>query len=427
MNRVVITGMGWITPMGHTIEEVWKRLLAGESGIAKTTIFDASTFPTSISAEVKDFDLANHIGDLETHRGTGRNTQFALAACAQAWKSAKLDAEKLDLDRVGIYLGSGEGSLDFDAYTTAALTSWKQELNGLDTVKWAEIAFELMNVVREVEQEPNMPLSHLALLTRARGPAMNCLTACAASTQAIGEATEILRRGDADVMIGGGAHSMIHPFGVTGFNRLTALSTANDSPSCASRPFDNARGGFVLGEGAGMVILETLDHALARKADILAEVVGYGSTADAFRITDQHPDGLGAVIAMQEALADAKLTPKDIHYINAHGTGTRENDGNETGAIKKVFGDHARNVPVSSIKSMMGHLIAAAGAVEMITCVLAIRDQILPPTMNLENRDPECDLDYVPNKARPARVQVAMSNSFGFGGQNDTLIIKSYV
>jgi 3-oxoacyl-[acyl-carrier-protein] synthase II len=427
MNRVVITGMGWITPMGHTIEEVWKRLLAGESGIAKTTIFDASTFPTSISAEVKDFDLANHIGDLETHRGTGRNTQFALAACAQAWKSAKLDAEKLDLDRVGIYLGSGEGSLDFDAYTTAALTSWKQELNGLDTVKWAEIAFELMNVVREVEQEPNMPLSHLALLTRARGPAMNGLTACAASTQAIGEATEILRRGDADVMIGGGAHSMIHPFGVTGFNRLTALSTANDSPSCASRPFDNARGGFVLGEGAGMVILETLDHALARKADILAEVVGYGSTADAFRITDQHPDGLGAVIAMQEALADAKLTPKDIHYINAHGTGTRENDGNETGAIKKVFGDHARNVPVSSIKSMMGHLIAAAGAVEMITCVLAIRDQILPPTMNLENRDPECDLDYVPNKARPARVQVAMSNSFGFGGQNDTLIIKSYV
>jgi 3-oxoacyl-[acyl-carrier-protein] synthase II len=427
MNRIVITGMGWITPMGHSIEQVWPRLLAGESGIAKTSIFDAAEFPTSISAEVKNFELSKQIDNYEIHCGAGRNTQFALAACAQAWKSARLDKNKLDLDRVGIYLGSGEGSLDFDAYTTAALSSWKQELNGLDTVKWAEIARELMNVTREIEQEPNMPLSHLALLTGARGPAMNCLTACAASTQAIGEATEILRRGDADVMIGGGAHSMIHPFGVTGFNRLTALSIANENPRCASRPFDNARGGFVLGEGAGMVILETLEHALSRKAEILAEIVGYGSTADAFRITDQHPDGLGAIIAMQEALADAKLTPADIDYINAHGTGTRENDGNETGAIKKVFGELAHKVPVSSIKSMLGHLIAAAGAVEMITCVLAIRDQVLPPTMNLENPDPECDLDYVPNKARTAKVNVAMSNSFGFGGQNDTIIIKRYV
>lgn len=426
MNRVVITGMGWITPMGHSIEEVWKRLLAGESGIARTTIFDASTFPTSISAEVKGFDLADHIDNWQAHSGAGRNTQFALAACAQAWKSAGLDSARLDLDRVGIYLGSGEGSLDFDAYTTAALSSWKPEEGVCDTVKWAQIARQLMNVTREIEQEPNMPLSHLALLTGARGPALNCLTACAASTQAIGEAMEILRRGDADVMIGGGTHSMIHPFGVTGFNRLTALSTANDDPPRASRPFDNCRGGFVLGEGAGMVILETLQHAQARKANILAEIAGYGSTADAFRITDQHPDGLGAIVAMQEALADANLTPADIDYINAHGTGTRENDGNETGAIKKVFGEHARRVPISSIKSMMGHLIAAAGAVELITCVLAIRDQILPPTMNLENPDPECDLDYVPNKARPAKVNVAMSNSFGFGGQNDTIIVKRF-
>jgi 3-oxoacyl-[acyl-carrier-protein] synthase II len=283
-----------------------------------------------------------------------------------------------------------------------------------------------MNAVRELEQEPNMPLSHLALLTGARGPALNCLTACAASTQAIGEATEILRRGDADVMIGGGAHSMIHPLGVTGFIRLTALSTANENPPRASRPFDAQRGGFVLGEGAGVVILETLEHAQKRGAKILAEIVGYGSTADAFRITDQHPDGEGAIGAMKEALADAKLSPKDIQYINAHGTGTRENDGNETGAIKAVFGDHARGCPVSSIKSMMGHLIAAAGAVELICCVLAIRDNVLPPTMNLENADPECDLDYVPNKARAARVDVAMSNSFGFGGQNDTLIVRRF-
>jgi 3-oxoacyl-[acyl-carrier-protein] synthase II len=272
-----------------------------------------------------------------------------------------------------------------------------------------------------------MALPHLAMLTGARGPAFNCLTACAASTQAIGEATEILRRGDADVMIGGGAHSMIHPFGVTGFNRLTALSTYNDNPRCASRPFDAARGGFVLGEGAGMVILETLEHALSRKAAILAEVVGYGSTADAFRITDQDPDGRGAIVAMQEALADAGLSAKDIHYINAHGTGTRENDGNETNAIRQVFGDIAKQVPVSSIKSMMGHLIAAAGAVELICCVLAIRDNVLPPTSNYENPDPECDLDYVPNKARPAKVDVALSNSFGFGGQNDTIIVKRFV
>jgi len=426
MSRVVITGIGWITPMGHSIEGVWKRLLAGESGISKTTIFDAGTFPTSISAEVKDFRLGDFIKDLSAHGGVGRNTQFALGACQQAWTSAGLDQAELDLDRVGIYLGSGEGSLDFDAYTTAALSAWKIEASAIDSVKWAEVAFEHMNVVRELEQEPNMPLSHLALLTGARGPALNCLTACAASTQAIGEATEILRRGDADVMIGGGAHSMIHPFGVTGFNRLTALSTANENPARASRPFDAHRGGFVLGEGAGMVILETLDHAQKRGAPILAEVVGYGSTADAFRITDQHPEGEGAITAMKEALADAGLSPKDIQYINAHGTGTRENDGNETGAIKAVFGDFARQCPVSSIKSMMGHLIAAAGAVELICCVLAIRDNVLPPTTNLEHHDPECDLDYVPGKARAAKVDAAMSNSFGFGGQNDTIIVRRF-
>jgi len=424
--------MGWVTPMGHCIDGVWKRLLAGESGIARTTLFDASTFPTTISAEVKNYNAAEFVADMTPHGGAGRNTLFALGACAQAWKAAKLDSAELDMDRVGIYLGSGEGSLDFEAYTTAALAGWAEGAVSLDTVKWAEVAFEKMNVIRELEQEPNMPLSHLALLTGARGPALNCLTACAASTQAIGEATEILRRGDADVMIAGGAHSMIHPFGVTGFNRLTALTTANDNPPRASRPFDAQRGGFVLGEGAGMVILETLEHAQKRGAPILAELAGYGSTADAFRITDQDPTGRGAIVAMREALADANLTPAAIDYINAHGTGTKENDGNETGAIKSVFGERAARCPdqaacpVSSIKSMMGHLIAAAGAVEMICCVLAIRDNMLPPTMNLHNRDPECDLDYVPNEARVARVDVAMSNSFGFGGQNDTVIVKRF-
>lgn len=426
MNRIVITGIGWITPMGNDIETVWKRLLAGESGIARTTLFEADTFPTHINAEVKNFNLADHVTDLSSCKGVARHTQFALAACADAWKAAKLEGATLDMDRVGIYLGAGEGDMNMAPFMAAAFGSYKPDIQKIDAVKWAEIARERMCPVREGENEPNMPLSHVAVLTGARGPALNCLTACAASTQAIGEAAEILRRGDADVMISGGAHSMIHPFGVTGFNRLTALSTMNDDPPRASRPFDMTRGGFVLGEGAGMVILETLDHAQKRGAPILAEVAGYGSTADAFRITDQHPDGTGAVIAMKEALADANLTPQDIDYINAHGTGTRENDGNETGAIKQVFGDHAKNVPVSSIKSMMGHLIAAAGSVELITCVLALRDQVLPPTMNLHTHDPECDLDYVPNAARKARVRTAMSNSFGFGGQNDTIIIKQF-
>jgi 3-oxoacyl-[acyl-carrier-protein] synthase II len=425
-HRVVITGMGWITPMGHDLESVWRRLLAGESGIAPTSLFEASTFPTRISAEVKDFELSKHVSDLSRHPGVGRNTAFALAACQQAWKMAGLDAAQLDLDRVGIYLGSGEGELDLNTLTHACLGAWSEGTSQLEFGRWAHLILEKMQALRELEQEPNMPLSHLALMTGARGPAMNCLTACAASTQAIGEATEILRRGDADVMIGGGAHSMIHPFGVTGFNRLTALSTANDNPPKASRPFDANRGGFVLGEGAGMVVLETLEHAQKRGAKILAEVVGYGSTADAFRITDQDPDGRGAVLAMTEALRDARLTPADIHYINAHGTGTKENDGNETSAIRQVFGERAKDVPVSSIKSMMGHLIAAAGAVEMITCVLAIRDHVLPPTMNLETPDPECDLDYVPNKARKAKVDVALSNSFGFGGQNDTIIVRRF-
>jgi 3-oxoacyl-[acyl-carrier-protein] synthase II len=427
MKRVVITGIGWVTPMGHDLESVWKRLLAGESGIAPTTLFEASTFPTTISAEVKNFQLSNDLPNADEHASAGRNTQFALAACAQAWGMAKLDPEKLDLDRVGMYLAGGEGELDFSAFTAAALSAWDETTNSVDTVKWAQMAAERMNGVRELEQEPNMPLSHLALLTGARGPALNCLTACAASTQAIGEATQILRRGDADVMIGGGTHSMIHPFGVTGFNRLTALSTANENPAHASRPFDNKRGGFVLGEGAGIVILETLDHAKARGATILAEVAGYGSTADAFRITDQHPEGEGAIGAMQAALADAKLSPAEIQYVNAHGTGTRENDGNESSAIKHVFGPNGQACPVSSIKSMMGHLIAAAGAVELITCVLAIRDNMLPPTMNLDTPDPECDLDYVPNKARPARVDAVLSNSFGFGGQNDSIIVKRYI
>lgn len=427
--RVVITGIGWVTPLGHTIEQVWTRLLNGESGVGPTRGFDASTFPTTFSAQVRpDYDYRQFVQHGSVHEGIGSNTAFALGAAAGAWRSSGLDTfADLDRRRLGIYLGSGEGSIDFENYVAANLAGWDPEKRGVDGVRWATAALERMDPLREIEQEPNMPLTHLALEYEARGPAYNCLTACAASTQAIGEATEILRRGDADVMITGGAHTMIHPLGVTGFNRLTALSTRNEEPQAASRPFSVDRNGFVLGEGAGMLIIETLDHAEARQADVLAEIVGYGSSADAFRITDMHADGRGPGESMRRALHDAALEPGDIDYISAHGTGTHENDSIETKAIRTVFGDAAEGVPISSIKSMMGHLIAAAGAVEAITCVLALRDHKLPPTINLHDPDPQCDLDYVPNVSRDAKVDVALSNSFGFGGQNDTLILRKPV
>jgi 3-oxoacyl-[acyl-carrier-protein] synthase II len=271
-----------------------------------------------------------------------------------------------------------------------------------------------------------MPAGHLASMFDAQGPNFNCLTACAASSQAIGEAAEIIRRGDADVMLSGGTHSMIHPFGVTGFNLLTALSTRNDEPTRASRPFDRERDGFVLGEGASMVILEDLDRAKARGATIHGEMVGYGSTADAFRITDTHPEGRGAIRCVQMALADAQMNPDQVDYVNAHGTSTTVNDKVETLAIKQVFGPRAYKLPMSSTKSMMGHLIAAAGATELIICLMAIRDGVLPPTINYDNPDPLCDLDYVPNTAREARCDVALSNSFGFGGQNIALLVARY-
>jgi len=273
--RVVITGIGWVTPLGHDVETVWARLLAAESALRPTEHFDATTFPSTFAAEVRDYDYRQFVQRPEVHEQVGLNTSFALGAAAQAWRSAGLDKlSRLDRDRLGIYLGSGEGTLDFDPYVSSALVGWDADAGRLDTRRWVEAALQRMSPVRESEQEPNMPLTHLAMEFDAYGPAYNCLTACAASTQAIGEATHILRRGDADVMITGGAHTMIHPFGVTGFNRLTALSTRNDDPATASRPFSIDRDGFVLGEGAGMLIIETLEHARARRARILAEIVG---------------------------------------------------------------------------------------------------------------------------------------------------------
>ncbi|HNQ23629.1 MAG TPA: beta-ketoacyl-[acyl-carrier-protein] synthase family protein [Phycisphaerae bacterium] len=428
--RVVITGMGWVTPLGHDVETVWQRMLRGESGVGRTTRFDARTFPTTFSAEVKSFDLADFLGArAQVHAGAALNARFALAAAAQAWKSAGLAGfAGLQPERVGVYLGGGEGPIDFDPFVAAAYAGCRNDAGNattLDTVRWARKAMQVFRAVSELEQDPNLAAAHLAVELNARGPGLSTLTACAASTQALGEATAIIRYGDADVMISGGTHSMLHPLGVTGFNRLTALSTRNDSPNTASRPFDRTRDGFVLGEGSGMLILEELEHALARGARPLAEITGFGSTADAFRITDMHEEGRGPQAAMRRALESAGVTVSDIDYISAHGTSTEENDKIESLAIREVFGPRAGQVPVSSVKSMVGHLIAAAGAVELITCVLAIRDGLLPPTINYATPDPNCPLDYVPNQARRAQVRMALSNSFGFGGQNDTLVVRA--
>ncbi len=320
-----------------------------------------------------------------------------------------------DPTRLGIYLGSGEGEQNFPHFSRMMVSAMKGD--SLDVGRFTKTGLETLHPLAELEQEPHIPAARLATMFNAQGPNANCLTACAASSQAIGEATELIRRGDADVMLSGGTHSMIHPFGVTGFNLLTALSTRNDDPTKASRPFDKDRDGFVLGEGAAMVVLEELERAKSRGAKIYGEVLGYGATADAFRITDTHPEGRGATTCINLALADAQLPPDEIQYINAHGTSTDVNDKVETLAIKKVFGPRAYKIPVSSTKSMMGHLIAAGGATELIICLLAIRDSVVPPTINYDTPDPECDLDYVPNVARRNAVPLRGSNnSFGFGG-----------
>jgi 3-oxoacyl-[acyl-carrier-protein] synthase II len=422
--RVVVTGVGCVTPLGAELETVWTRLLAGDSGIGYITLFDASNFPTKISAEVRNWDLSEVGEDPEDWKYQGRHTHFAVGAAKKAIADSGIEPARIDPTRFGVYTGSGEGQQDFHSFTRMMVAAL--EGDHLDLARFTKTGLEILHPISELEQEPNMPAGHLASLFGAQGPNVNCLTACAASSQAIGEAVEIIRRGEADVMLSGGAHTMIHPFGVTGFNLLTALSTYNDEPQKASRPFDRHRDGFVLGEGAGMVILEALDHANARGAHIYGEITGYGSTADAFRITDTHPQGRGAISCIQMALDDARLDPDRIDYINAHGTSTNVNDRVETLAIKQVFGERAYQIPVSSTKSMMGHLIAAAGATELIFCLLAIRDNVVPPTTNYETPDPDCDLDYVPNTAREVPCDNVLSNSFGFGGQNITLIARRF-
>ncbi len=444
--RVVVTGMGWATPLGFEIEEVWSRLLAGESAVRPVDRFPARTFATNFAAQVPEFDLGGFLADVEHHAGAHTHVRFLLAAASRAWRGAgigdistpggvRAGAPRLDPRRVGVYLGSGEGEPDVHGFIEACFATWNEDTGATDAAEWAKVAYREFDARRETENEPNLAITNLAEAFDARGPAYNCMTACAASTQSVGEASRMLQRGDADVMIAGGSHTMIHPLGMTGFIRLTAMSTRNDSPETAARPFDASRDGFVMGEGAGVVVLERLEHALDRGATPLCEIVGYGSSADAYRITDIQPEGRGAIEAMRQAVESAGIDPTSpgpdgrppVHYISAHGTGTQENDSIETAAVKGLFGDQAPRIPFSSIKGAMGHLIQAAGAVELITCVQAIRTGFVPPTINLTKPGPLCDLDYVPNQSRDMRphggVDIAMSNGFGFGGQNDAILV----
>lgn len=426
LRRVVVTGMGAVTPLGFSVEENWKNWIAGKSGIGTISLFEASEFPVRIAGEVRGFDFDSVRSLRPGLASAGRSTLFALEAAHEAFEDAALLKGEEDPERMGLYFAAGDWGVNFSGFVAAISSAWGENGKIVDPGKYVAHSRNYLEGQRELEIQPFMTVSHLASHFGIEGPVSSCLTACAASSQAIGEAFEWIRRGEADLVLTGGSHSMVYPLGVAGFSLLTVLSRRNDEPERASRPFDKRRDGFVLAEGAAVLVLEELSHALKRGAHIFGEITGYGSTADAYRLTDMDPAGDGACRAMELALRKAGVTPAQIDYINAHGTATTVNDTIETLAIKKVFGEKAYQVPISSIKSMLGHLIAAAGATELIACLLSIRDGILPPTINYEEPDPDCDLDYVPNQAREAKVDMALSNSFGFGGQNICLIARRY-
>lgn len=408
--RVVVTGMGCISPVGNNVRETWESILAGKSGAAMITHFDASRHKTRFAAEVKGFDGVALFGAREA-RKMDRFTQFAAAVAVEALEQAGLTIDESNRDRVGVVVGTGIG--------------------GIGTL------LEQVEVMRERGPERVSPFlvpmmisdsapGMLAIRLGVRGPNMALATACASGNNAIGEAFEMIRRGAADVMLAGASEAALVPVAMAGMNVMTALSTRNDDPQTASRPFDKDRDGFLMGEGAGMLVLESLEHAQGRGAAILGELSGYGTTDDAHHISAPAENGAGAALAMKLALQNAALETTDIEYINAHGTSTPLNDKSETAAIKTVFGEQAYNIPVSSTKSMTGHLLGASGAIEAVFCLLAIRDQVLPATINYSTPDPECDLDYVPNRPRKASPAHVMSNSFGFGGHNATLILSRF-
>ncbi len=422
--RVVVTGIGCVTPIGSTVEDLSAGLYSGRIGVGRLTLFDPGQLPVRIAAEVRDWDLSMVGEDPVRWQACPRQTRFAIGAGLQAAAQAGIPTARFDPERFGMYLGCGEPFEDFDTFTQSVHRAL--QTNDCEESHFVQHALRVFDPEREREYEPDMPAIHLGGMLGAEGPVANCVSACVSSTQAIGEATQMIRDDEVDLMLCGGAHSTIHPFGFTGFQRLSALSLRNDDPQAAVRPFDADRDGFVIGEGSAMFVVEELSHALRRGADILGEIVGYGSAQDAFRVTDVHPAGRGSVRAMQRALQDAELNPEDIDYINAHGTGTDLNDKVETIAIKQAFGRQAYQIPVSSTKSMMGHATTACGAIELAVCLLSLQSGVIPPTMNHETPGPECDLDYVPRQAREVDCRYVLTNNAAFGGQSAALIAARY-
>jgi 3-oxoacyl-[acyl-carrier-protein] synthase II len=408
--RVVMTGVGAVTPVGNTAEEFWTALLEGRSGIGAITRFDTTGYVTRIAGEVKGFDPLKYI-DKKDDRKFDLFLKYALACAVMAVEDAGLKTDRVDASRFGVLVGSGIGGIEtlLDNHETL-------RTKGPDRVSPFFIPMIIIN----------MASGAISMRFGAKGPNSSVVTACATGNHAIGEAMRIIERGDADVMIAGGSEAIIIPLTIAGFCQMKAMSTRNDEPTKASRPFDAERDGFVCGEGGGLVVLESLEHARQRDARIYAEMVGYGMTSDAHHMTAPDPEGDGAARAMAAALRDGGLEPSAVGYINAHGTSTPYNDKFETIAIKRVFGEHAKKVPISSTKSMTGHLLGAAGGIEAIATAFAIHHGVLPPTINYEKPDPDCDLDYIPNQARKQEVEVALTNAFGFGGTNATLALKKF-
>ncbi|MFQ5636500.1 MAG: beta-ketoacyl-ACP synthase II [bacterium] len=410
LSRVVVTGMGVISPLGNDVQELWRNLIEGKSGVETITKFDPSDFDTKFAAEVKDFCAVDYIDRKEARR-MDLFTQYALAATDEAIGQSGLDMESEDKNRIGVIVSSGIGGMEtFEKQTRILIERGPRRIS----------PFFIPMLISDIAP------GHISIRYGLRGPNYSTVSACASSSHAIGAAFRDIQRGDADVMICGGAEATITPLGLGGFNAMKALSTRNDSPQKASRPFDKNRDGFVMGEGAGIIVLESLEHAQKRGATIYSEVAGVGFTADAYHITAPAPNGEGAVLAMQRALKDAEMQPSDIDYINTHGTSTPHGDIAETQAIKKVFGEHAYKLNINSTKSMIGHLLGASGGVEFIVTTLSINEDLLHPTINNEDPDPACDLNCTPNASKKKTVTAAVSNSFGFGGHNVSVIVKKY-
>lgn len=433
-NRVVVSGIGIVSPYGVGVDRYWKCVSTGESAAKLIKGFDVSNYPVRFAAEITpyEFNPRKYIENKKSIKIMSKATQFAIAATQLAMQDAHIEKESLNSKRFGVTIGvGGVGAVDTELFSEIRYSSSLSETYNYALYKnnigqIFRVVMDQINPILPLQILPNMSAAHIAIINQAQGSNYSISTACTSATQAIGEALRQIQRGENDVVITGGTDSMVNPMGILGFNLLRVLSRNNENYRKASRPFDRKRDGFMLGEGAAILILEELQHCLRRNGQIYCEIRGYAASSDAYRVTDEPPDGYGCAQAMSLALKDADVSPEQIDYINAHGTSTIMNDKTETLAIKKVLGDYAYEVPISSTKSMIGHWAASCGAAELIVCILAMKHRLIPPTINYEEPDPECDLDYVPNQARQKNIRISLSNSFGFGGQNACLIIKNF-